>query len=56
MVYSEYTKLGILHFHAQGCRPPAITKWLEHNGIAVSRRGVAKFIKRFLRRGTSTIA
>ena len=56
MVYSEYTKLRILHFHAQGCRPPAITKWLERNGIAVSRRGVAKFIKRFLRRGTSTIA
>ena len=52
MVYSEYTKLRILHFHAQGCRPPAITKWLEREGIAVSRRGVAKFITRFLRRGT----
>ena len=52
MVYNEYTKLRILHFHVQGYRPPAITKRLEDEGIVVSRRGVAKFIKRFTRRGT----
>ena len=52
MVYSEYTKLRILHFHTQGYRPPAIQKCLNAEGIAVSWRGVAKFIKRFFSRGT----
>ena len=51
MVYSDYTKLRILHFHAQGYRSPAITKYLHVEGIVASRRGVAKFLNRCLRRG-----
>ena len=51
MVYSDYTKLRILYFHAQGYRPPAIKKHLLAEGIVASRRGVAKFLDRSLRRG-----
>ena len=49
MVYNEYTKLRILCWHQQGIRPPTITKYLAAEGIKVSRKGVAKFIKRFRR-------
>ena len=51
MVYSDYTKLRILYFHAQGYRLPAIKKHLLAEGIVASRRGVAKFLDRSLRRG-----
>ena len=49
MVYSDYTKLRILHFHTQGYRSPAITKHL-HTGVVASQRRVAKFLNRCLRK------
>ena len=52
MVYSEYTKLRILYLHTQGYHPPAIYKRLGSEGITVSRKSVAKFLNRFLSRGT----
>jgi len=49
MVYNEYTKLRILQ---EGLHPPAIKRYLRgEEGIKVSTRGVAKFIKRVLERG-----
>ena len=54
MVYNKYTKLRILRWHQQGIRPPTIAKYLAAEGIKVSRKGVAKFLERFLRTGRLT--
>ena len=52
MVYSSYKKLRILHYHSQGYKPYTITKLLEsHEGLKVSRFGVAKFIKHYEQTG-----
>ena len=51
MVYNEYSQLRILQLHNQGFRPPSITKCLAAEGIKVSRKGVAKFIKKFYETG-----
>ena len=48
MVYNEYTQLRILQLNGQGIRSPSIAKYLAAEGIAMSRRGIAKFLKRFL--------
>ena len=50
MVYSEYTQLRILQLNSRGIRPP-IAKHLASEGITVSRKGVAKFIKKFAATG-----
>ncbi len=52
MVFDDYTKQRILFFFFQGYRPPTISRRLEDEGIFVSRRGVAKFVKRYLATGT----
>ena len=52
MVYSDHTVLRILYLHAKGYRPPAIKEHLDSEGIAVSQRGVANFLKKFFCRGT----
>ncbi len=52
MVFDDYTKQRILFFFFQGSRAPAIARHLETEGIIVSRRGVAKFVKRYLTTGT----
>ena len=44
MVYNEYTQLRILQLNGQGVQPPSIVKQLAAEGIAVSRKGVAKFL------------
>ena len=54
MVYSDYNKLRILHFHVYGYRSPAITKHLHAEGIVASRREGVKFLNRCLRRGNIT--
>ena len=46
MVCNEYTQLQILQ-DGQGIRLPSIAKYLAAKGIAVSKRGAAKFLKRF---------
>ena len=51
-VYNEYTKLCILLLNQKGLHPPAIERYLrEEEGIYVSVRGMAKFIKRVYERG-----
>ena len=52
MVYDDYTKQRILTLFFLRHRAPTITRCLEREGIVVSRRGVAKFLKRYLATGT----
>ena len=47
MVYNKYNQLRILQLNNQGFRPPFITKHLVAEGIKVSRKSMAKFIKKF---------
>lgn len=54
MVCNEYIKLRILRWHQQEICPPTMTKYLASEGIKVSWKGVAKFIKRFCRIGRLT--
>jgi len=51
MVFDGYTKQRILSFF-DGQRPTQIQHLLEEKGIAVSRQGMAKFIRRYLATGT----
>ena len=52
MVFNDYTKQRFLYFYFQGLRVPTISRLLENEGIVVSRRGVVKFLKRYLATGT----
>ncbi len=52
MVYSSYKKQRMVYFYLQGHRPPTITKLLQQEGLQASRRGVAKFLKRYRETGT----
>ena len=52
MVFDDYTNQRTLYFYFQGLRAPTISRLLENKGIVVSRRGVAKFLKRYLATGT----
>lgn len=55
MVFSEYKKQRILYYNLQGFKVPTIAKLLQEEGMsACSRRGIAKFLKRY--RETGTIA
>ena len=54
MVFNEYTQLRILQLNSRGIRPPIIAKHLASEGITVSRKGVAKFIKKFAATGKTT--
>ena len=51
MVYSNYKKQRILYFYFQGYKPPTITNFLREEGMSVSRRGVAKFVKCYRQTG-----
>ena len=45
MVYSEYTKLRILHYQGKGYKPYTISYLLKkEDGISASRYGIAKFL------------
>ena len=52
MVYSNYKKQRILYFYFQGYKPPTITNFLREEGMSVSRRGVAKFVKCYRQTGS----
>ena len=52
MVFDDYTKQRILFFLFMGNRAPTIAKYLEDEGIVVSRRGVAKFLRHYLTTGS----
>ena len=52
MVYSEYKKQRILHFHLQGYRAPSIANLLQREKLAASRRGIQKFLDLHCETGT----
>ncbi len=52
MVFNDYTKQRILIFYKYGYRAPTIAKKLRDEGITASRRGVSKFLTRYLETGT----
>ena len=47
MVYSHYKKMRILYLTQEGHKPPTIAKILEEEGMKCSRRGIAKFLKKY---------
>ena len=52
MVFDDYTKQRILFFFFMSYRAPTIARYLENEGIVVSRRGVAKFLKHYMATGS----
>ena len=54
MVYNKYTQLRILQLNSRGILPPSIAKYLASQCITVSRKGVARFIKKFAATGTTS--
>ena len=51
MVYSSYKRLRILHFYFNGFNASAIARLLRQERLTASRRGIAKFIKKYLETG-----
>ena len=51
MVYSSYYKLRILHHLYQGQKPYTIYKTIQKEGLQTSRRGVSKFIEKYVEIG-----
>ncbi len=51
MVYSEYKRMRILHYHFQGLKPPAIARSLGAERLTASRRGVANFLLKYRETG-----
>ena len=53
MVFTDYAKQRILWHYHRGLRPPQIQRLLrDTEGIISSKRGIAKFIDRYLASGT----
>lgn len=50
--YSNYTKQRALNLWRNGKRAPTIATILRSEGFSVSRRGIQKFLKRYLEHGT----
>ena len=47
MVFTDYQKQRILHYHLQGYRAPTIHHLLHKENVKASRVGIAKFIKKY---------
>ena len=52
MVYSSYHKLRILCYYYEGHRPYTIHKLLQREMMKASRRGIEKFIAKYMETGT----
>ena len=52
MVYSDYKKQRILHYHFLGYRAPTIAALLQQERLVASRRGVQNFLDRYGKTGT----
>ena len=52
MYFTTYQKQRILYFYYQGWKAPTIAKRLKQEGLSGSRRGIDKFLKRFLETGS----
>ena len=49
MPFSEHVKIHMLSLSRDGHKPPTIAKMLAAEGVVVSRRGVDKFLQRYLK-------
>ena len=50
--YSEYTKQLVVYHHRHGLKPGDISRILQEEGIMASRRGIAKFVAKFIESGS----
>ena len=53
MVFSDYTKQRIVLFHREGHGPSKIVQLLAREGISASKTGIAKFLGRYRRTGST---
>ena len=53
MVFSDYVKLRIVFFHGEGHGPSKIVQLLAREGISASKTGIAKFLERYRRTGST---
>ena len=50
--YSEYMKQLVVYHHRQGLKSGDISRILQEEGIMASRRGIAKFLGKFIEAGS----
>lgn len=48
MVFTEYKQWQMVFLFLDGYKAPAIAKLLNSKGVSASRRGVDKFLKRYI--------
>ena len=51
-MYSLYKRQRIIYFHHLGYKPPTIGRLLRTEGLTASRRGIGKFIAKYLETGS----
>ena len=51
MVYTTYTQQRVLYYHFHGMRPNQISKLLQQEGIATTRRGISDLLKKYATTG-----
>ena len=51
-MFSSYKKQRILHFYFNGFKACTIAKLLREEGMVASRRGIDKFLRRYLETGS----
>ena len=49
---SCYTKQVVIYHHRQGLKPGDISRKLQQEGIKATRRGIAKFLAKFIKSGS----
>ena len=52
MVFTTYKRIRILHYHFQGYKPSAISRNLRAENLTASKRGIAKFLKKYEETGS----
>ena len=50
--YSDYTKQVVIYHHRQGLKPGNILRKLKQEGIKATRRGITKFLAKFIESGS----
>ena len=51
MVYTTYTQQRVLYYHFHGMRPNQISKLLQQERIATTRRGISDLLKKYATTG-----
>ena len=53
-MFSTYKRQQIVYHFNQGCRAPTISRILREEGLSASRRGIHKFVMKYLETGSIT--